>query len=68
MSPLPSQLQTLTDFLRLLGYISHPQHATGIGPDDLINLNKTLDSNKDLRELTLIEEKLQKAHVDPNHN
>ena len=68
-------MQILNDFQRLLGDISHLWHTIGIGPDDLNNLNKTLDGDKDLnspkklsakaeRELALIKEKLQKAHVD----
>ena len=37
------RLQTLNDFQRLVGDISYLQCTIGIGPDDLINLNKTLD-------------------------
>ena len=57
------------------GDISQLSHTIGIEPDDLININKTLDGEKSFnnprklsteskRELTLIEEKLQESHVD----
>ena len=61
-------LQTLNDFQRLLGDISQLHHTIGIGADEMMNLNKTLDVDKDLNNprelLALIEEKLQKAYVD----
>ena len=41
-------LWTLNDFERLLGDISSLWLAVGIIPDLIINLNKTLDSDKDL--------------------
>ena len=67
--------ENLNDLQIFLEDISYLWHTIGIGSDDLINLNKTLDGDKDLnspreltaeteRELTLIEEKLQKTHVD----
>ena len=68
-------VQTLNDFQRLVGDISHLWCTIGIGPDELIHLNKTLDGDKDdlnsprellaevEKELALIEEKL-KTHVD----
>ena len=73
---------TLNDFQRLLGDISSLRPAVGIAPDLIIHLNKTLDGGKDLnspreltaeaeKELTVVEEKLHKAHVDrvnPNLN
>ena len=69
------RLRTLNDFQRLLGDISSLRPAVGITPDLIVHLNKTLDGDKDLnsprkltveaeKELTMIEEKLQEAHVD----
>ena len=69
------RLRTLNDFQRLLGDISSLRPAVGITPDLIIHLNKTLDGDKDLnspreltaeaeKELTMVEEKLQEAHVD----
>ena len=68
-------LRTLNDFQRLLWDISSLQPAVGITPDLIIYLNKTLDGDKDLnipreltaeaeKELMMVEEKLQEAHVD----
>lgn len=68
-------MQTLNDFQRSLGDISHIWCTIGICPDDLNNLNHTLDgdkglystrelSAKDQRTLAFIEEKLQKTHLD----
>ena len=59
----------------MLGHISCLRPAVGITPDLIVYLNKTLDGDKDLnsprklraeaeKELTMIEEKLQEAHVD----
>ena len=61
---------TLNDFQRLLGDIS----SLWLRPDLIIHLNKTLDGKKDLnspreltaeaeKELVIVEEKLQEAHV-----
>ena len=69
------RLRTLNDFQRLLGDISSLRPAVGITPDLIVHLNKTLYGDKDLnnsrkltveaeKELTMIEEKLQEAHVD----
>ena len=69
------RLRTLNDFQRLLGDISSLRPAVGITPDLIIHLNKTLDGDKDLnspreltaeaeKELMMVEEKLQEAHVD----
>ena len=69
------RLRTLNDFQRLLGGISSLWPAVGITPDLIIHLNKTLDGDKDLnspreltveaeKELMMVEEKLQEAHVD----
>ena len=75
-------MKTLTYFQILLGDISCLWSTIGIGPEEVNNFVKTLDGNKDLnsprkvsaeaeRELALVEEKLQKIHVDhvyPNIN
>ena len=69
------RLRTLNDFQRLLGDISSLRQAVGITPNLIIHLNKTLDGDKDLnspreltaeaeKELSMVEEKLQEAHVD----
>ena len=42
-------MQTLNDFKRLLGDISNLQYTIGIKPNELINLSKTLDVEKDLK-------------------
>ena len=68
-------MQALNDFQRLLGDISYLRSTTGRGPDELSNLVKTSEGEKELnslrklsaeaeRELALIEEKLQITHVD----
>ena len=59
----------------MLGGISSLDQDVGITPDLIVDLNKTLDGDKDLnsprdltveaeKELTMVEEKLQEAHVD----
>ena len=69
------QLRSLNDFQGLLGDISSLWLAVRVTPDLIIHLNTTLDEDKDLdspreltaeavKELTMIEEKLQEAHVD----
>ena len=69
------RLRTINDFQKLLGDICSLWPAVGIAPDLIIHLNKTLDGDKDLnspkeltaeaeKELTIVEEKLQEAHVD----
>ena len=76
------QLRTLNDFQRLLGDISSLWLVVGITPDLIIHFLEKVDADKDLnspreltaeaeRELTIVEEKLQEAHVDrvnPNLN
>ncbi|MGE9805234.1 hypothetical protein ACQP3L_32140, partial [Escherichia coli] len=67
-----SECQTLNDFQRSLGDISHLWHIIGIKPDQLIHLNKSgkdLNSPKELtaeaeRELALVEDEVQIVHVD----
>ena len=75
-------MRTLNDVQRLLGDIFSLSLPVGIIPDLIIHLYKTLDGDKDLnspreltaeaeKELIIVEEKLQEAHVDrvnPNLN
>ena len=65
-------MQTLNDFQKFLGDIFHLWHIIGVGPDDLVNLNKTLDGDKDLNsprelsaeeEITLIGERDYRRHM-----
>ncbi|KAL6065033.1 hypothetical protein STEG23_028902 [Scotinomys teguina] len=69
------RLRTLNDFQRLFGDISHLRTITGVKNDELSNLFKTLESDKDLnspreltpeaeKELALVEKKVQDGHVD----
>lgn len=71
-----AQVQAFKDFQRLLEDISNLRSTIGIKPDELTNLNKTLDGDKDSssprklsaeteRELVLTEENLHIVHV--NH-
>ena len=68
-------MKTLNDFQRLLGDTANLQPTIGIKNDELDNLFKTLNGDKDLnsptelspetvKELALVEKKLQDAHVD----
>ncbi|KAL6032267.1 hypothetical protein STEG23_036677, partial [Scotinomys teguina] len=81
ISPQPQKVQirrdrlrTLNDFQRLFGDISHLRTITGVKNDELSNLFKTLEGDKDLnspreltpeaeKELALVEKKLQDGHV-----
>lgn len=81
LSP-PFHVQGLNDFQRLLGNISSLWPTVKTTNDLIIHLNQTFDGDKDVnsprkltakaeKELTLVEEKLQEAHVDwvnPNLN
>ncbi|KAL6041456.1 hypothetical protein STEG23_023571 [Scotinomys teguina] len=69
------RLRTLNDFQRLFGDISHLRTITGVKNDELSNLFKTLEGDKDLnspreltpeaeKELALVEKKVQDGHVD----
>ncbi|KAL6067262.1 hypothetical protein STEG23_006100 [Scotinomys teguina] len=69
------RLRTLNDFQRLFGDISHLRTITGVKNDELSNLFKTLEGDKDLnspreltpeaeKELVLVEKKVQDGHVD----
>ena len=69
------RLKTLNDFQRLLGDIANLRPTLGIKNDELDNLFKTLQGDKDLnsprelsseaeRELALVEKKLRDAHID----
>lgn len=69
------QLQTLNDIQKLLVDISSLWLDVGMTPYPISHLNKTLDGDKNLKslreltaeaekELTVVEEKLQEAHVD----
>ncbi|KAL6087981.1 hypothetical protein STEG23_022841, partial [Scotinomys teguina] len=69
------RLRTLNDFQRLFGDISHLRTITGVKYDELSNLFKTLEGDKDLnssreltpeaeKELALVEKKVQDGHVD----
>ncbi|KAL6087838.1 hypothetical protein STEG23_011789 [Scotinomys teguina] len=69
------RLRTLNGFQRLFGDISHLRTITGVKNDELSNLFKTLEGDKDLnspreltpeaeKELALVEKKVQDGHVD----